>query len=112
MSIYFDFSKVLVVQMSCSLHCIIVISFLFNLQSKPWKSILTSRPVWAILVANAAGNYGAYMLLTQMPTYLKEVLKFDIKSVGFFFMVVLCSSIKIAIYTCNNGPLLRCLIIL
>ena len=62
---------------------------------------MTSRPVWAILVANAAGNYGAYMLLTQMPTYLKEVLKFDIKSVGFFFLVVLCTRIKIAIY--NNG---------
>jgi hypothetical protein len=50
-------------------------------QSKPWKSILTSLPVWAILVASATGNYGAYMLLTQMPTYLEEVLKLDIKSV-------------------------------
>ncbi|XP_022308668.2 sialin-like [Crassostrea virginica] len=56
-------------------------------KSKPWKSILTSRPVWAILVANAAGNYGAYMLLTQMPTYLKEVLKFDIKSNGVYSMI-------------------------
>lgn len=56
-------------------------------RAKPWKAIFTSLPVWAILVANAAGNYGAYMLLTQMPTYLKEVLKFDIKSNGLFSMI-------------------------
>ncbi|XP_062616836.1 sialin-like [Saccostrea cucullata] len=56
-------------------------------KGKPWKSILTSLPVWAILVTNAAGNYGAYMLLTQMPTYLKEVLKFDIKSNGIYSMI-------------------------
>ncbi|XP_055995958.1 sialin-like [Ostrea edulis] len=56
-------------------------------KSKPWKSFLTSLPVWAILVANAAGNYSAYMLLTQMPTYLKEVLKFGIKSNGLYSMI-------------------------
>ncbi|XP_061188671.1 sialin-like [Saccostrea echinata] len=56
-------------------------------KGKPWKSILTSLPVWAILVTNAAGNYGAYMLLTQIPTYLKEVLKFNIKSNGIYSMI-------------------------
>ncbi|XP_076093168.1 sialin-like isoform X1 [Mytilus galloprovincialis] len=55
--------------------------------AKPWKSILTSGAMWAILIANACGNYGAYMLLTQMPTYMKEVLKFDIKSNGVFSMI-------------------------
>ncbi|XP_069121261.1 sialin-like isoform X2 [Argopecten irradians] len=53
----------------------------------PWKAMLTSLPVWAILVANFCGNYGAYMLLTQMPTYMKEVLHFDIKSNGVFSMI-------------------------
>ncbi|KAL5009865.1 hypothetical protein ScPMuIL_012170 [Solemya velum] len=56
-------------------------------QSKPWKSIFKSGAMWAILVANACGNYGAYMLLTQMPTYMKEVLNFDIKSNGVFSMI-------------------------
>lgn len=56
-------------------------------QDKPWKAIFTSGPVWAILLANACGNYGAYMLLTQMPTYMKEVLKFDIKSNGAYSMI-------------------------
>lgn len=55
--------------------------------SIPWKSIFTSRPMWAIIVAHACGNYGAYMLLTQIPTYMKEVLKFDIKANGVFSML-------------------------
>ncbi|XP_052803963.1 uncharacterized transporter slc-17.2-like isoform X1 [Mya arenaria] len=56
-------------------------------QDKPWRAIFTSGPVWAILLANGCGNFGAYMLLTQMPTYMKEVLKFDIKSNGAFSMI-------------------------
>ena len=44
--------------------------------------IFTSGAVWAILLANACGNYGAYMIMTQIPTYMKDVLKFDIKSVS------------------------------
>ncbi|KAJ8303700.1 hypothetical protein KUTeg_018751 [Tegillarca granosa] len=50
-------------------------------ESKPWKAMFSSGAMWAILIANACGNYGAYMLLTQMPSYMKEVLHFDIKSV-------------------------------
>ncbi|XP_055859791.1 sialin-like [Biomphalaria glabrata] len=53
----------------------------------PWKSIFTSGPVWGILVAHACGNYGAYMLLTKLPAFMKEVLKFDIKSNGVFSML-------------------------
>lgn len=55
--------------------------------TKPWKKIFTSGAVWAILLANACGNYGAYMIMTQIPTYMKDVLKFDIKSNGAFSMI-------------------------
>ncbi|XP_067685982.1 sialin-like [Haliotis asinina] len=56
-------------------------------QITPWKSIFTSRAVWAIIVAHVCGNYGIYMLLTQLPTYMKDVLKFDIKANGLFSML-------------------------
>ena len=55
--------------------------------------IFTSGAVWAILLANACGNYGAYMIMTQIPTYMKDVLKFDIKSVSvltLFLIVLAC----------------------
>ncbi|XP_055900366.1 sialin-like isoform X1 [Biomphalaria glabrata] len=48
----------------------------------PWLRIFTSMPVWAIVVANITSDWGAYTLLTNIPTYINEVLKFDITSNG------------------------------
>ncbi|GFO24631.1 vesicular glutamate transporter 1 [Plakobranchus ocellatus] len=48
----------------------------------PWLSIILSLPVWAIVVANVTSDWGAYTLLTNIPTYINEVLKFDITSNG------------------------------
>ena len=50
----------------------------------PWKAILTSMPVWAIVVANTTANFGVYIILTSLPTFLKEAMNFDIKSNGLF----------------------------
>ncbi|CAL1526709.1 unnamed protein product [Lymnaea stagnalis] len=48
----------------------------------PWLKILLSLPVWAIIVANVASDWGAYTLLTNIPTYINEVLMFNITSNG------------------------------
>ncbi|XP_059148786.1 uncharacterized transporter slc-17.2-like [Physella acuta] len=48
----------------------------------PWLKIVTSLPVWAIIVANVTSDWGAYTLLTNIPTYINEVLKFDITDNG------------------------------
>ncbi|XP_076451310.1 sialin-like [Babylonia areolata] len=48
----------------------------------PWREIFTSRPIWALLVAHVSYNYTNYTLLTSLPTFMKEVLKFDIKQNG------------------------------
>ena len=40
-------------------------------------------PVWAILVANVSSDWGLFTLLTNIPTFLKDVLRFDIQSVSF-----------------------------
>lgn len=49
----------------------------------PWKSILMCPAVWAICAAHTANNWGFYTMLTCLPSYLKNVLKFDIKTNGF-----------------------------
>jgi len=36
----------------------------------PWKDIVTSKPVWAIVVAHTTENWGFYTLLTQLPTFM------------------------------------------
>jgi len=51
-----------------------------NLSSIPWASLLTSVPFWAILVAHVGQNWGFYVMLTELPTYMKTVLKFDLQS--------------------------------
>jgi len=49
----------------------------------PWKSIATSVPFWALLVANVSNSWGFYMMLTELPIYMKTILHFDTKSVTF-----------------------------
>ncbi|XP_044592760.1 putative inorganic phosphate cotransporter isoform X1 [Cotesia glomerata] len=48
----------------------------------PWKSILTSLPFWAILIAHISQNYGYETFMTQLPTYMKQILHFNIKTNG------------------------------
>ncbi|XP_068914200.1 putative inorganic phosphate cotransporter isoform X1 [Tenebrio molitor] len=44
----------------------------------PWISILTSLPVWAILVAGCATCWGGHTLLTEIPSYMSNMMKFDL----------------------------------
>ena len=41
----------------------------------PWKSILTSRPVWGVAAGHLASNWGNYQLNSLLPTYLSTVLQ-------------------------------------
>jgi len=45
----------------------------------PWRSILTSPPFWALLATHVAQNFGFYTLLTELPTYMSNVLHFNIR---------------------------------
>ncbi|KAG8227728.1 hypothetical protein J437_LFUL008010 [Ladona fulva] len=49
----------------------------------PWGKFLTSLPVWAIIVAHFSENWGFYTLLTQLPTFMKDTLEFDLAKAGF-----------------------------
>ncbi|XP_052770879.1 sialin-like [Mya arenaria] len=49
----------------------------------PWVKICTSLPVWAIIVTHACANWGTYTFMTNIPTYMQDVLKFNIKKTGF-----------------------------
>ncbi|KAK5641692.1 hypothetical protein RI129_010239 [Pyrocoelia pectoralis] len=50
--------------------------------STPWKEILTSLPVWGLIFAHSGHSWGFSTLLTNIPTYMDNVLNFDIKSNG------------------------------
>ena len=46
--------------------------------SVPWRSVLTSRPFLAILVAHTCCNWGWYMVLIELPHYMSTILKYKI----------------------------------
>ncbi|XP_060801007.1 vesicular glutamate transporter 1 isoform X2 [Amyelois transitella] len=53
----------------------------------PWKAMLTSPPVWAIVMAHFSENWGFYTLLTFLPTFMRDVFKFEISQTGFLSAV-------------------------
>ena len=65
-------------------------------QSIPWKQIATSAPVWAITATHVTQNFGKYIdmtpclywtlpgyyiLLTELPNYMKNVLHWEEKAI-------------------------------
>ncbi|CAB3259124.1 unnamed protein product, partial [Arctia plantaginis] len=48
----------------------------------PWKSIWTSMPFYALMVAHCGQNWGFWTLMTEMPSYMKQILEVDIKANG------------------------------
>ena len=62
----------------------------------PWKKILTSAPVWGIVLGHAASNWGNYTLNQQLPTYLSNVLRYSLSfngvlsSICYIFQTLVC----------------------
>ncbi|KAF5946236.1 hypothetical protein HYC85_016464 [Camellia sinensis] len=48
----------------------------------PWKLILSKAPVWALIISHFCHNWGTSILLTWMPTYYNQVLKFNLTESG------------------------------
>nr|CAD7427055.1 unnamed protein product [Timema monikensis] len=75
----------------------------------PWRAFFTSMPVWAVIVAHFCENWGFYTLLTQLPTFMKDALEFNLKKAGFMsalpylvMAIVLSFSGQLADYLITN----------
>ena len=55
-------------------------------EAPPWGTLLTSSAVWAIIVGHFCSNWGTYVLLAWLPTYVNKGLGVDFASVGVFAM--------------------------
>ncbi|XP_055912170.1 sialin isoform X1 [Eupeodes corollae] len=53
----------------------------------PWKEIFKSPPVYAIIASHFSENWGFYTLLTQLPTFLRDALNFNLDKTGFLSAV-------------------------
>ena len=52
-------------------------------------SIFSSPAVWAITAVHVSQSFGAYVLLTELPNYMKNVLHWDLKNKVMVVMVVM-----------------------
>lgn len=48
----------------------------------PWKEIWTSLPFISLIVLHCGQNWGFWTLMTEMPSYMKQILGVDIKANG------------------------------
>ncbi|XP_055294900.1 sialin-like [Sitodiplosis mosellana] len=55
-----------------------------NLPSTPWKEIFTSVPILVLIIAQVINDYVFYVLASDLPKYMKEVLKFSVADIGFY----------------------------
>jgi ACS family sodium-dependent inorganic phosphate cotransporter len=53
----------------------------------PWREFLKRGPVWAIIVAHFCNNWGLYVLLSWLPTYVNKGLGVDFEEVGRYTMI-------------------------
>ena len=50
----------------------------------PWRTLLTRKPVWAIIIAHFCNNWGLYVLLSWLPSYFSSQLGISLKSVWIY----------------------------
>uniref|UniRef100_A0A0C9RW65 TSA: Wollemia nobilis Ref_Wollemi_Transcript_9588_2211 transcribed RNA sequence n=1 Tax=Wollemia nobilis TaxID=56998 RepID=A0A0C9RW65_9CONI len=55
-----------------------------RVESIPWRLLLSKAPVWALITSHFCHNWGTFILLTWMPTYYNQVLKFNLTESGLF----------------------------
>jgi len=53
----------------------------------PYRAIFTSMPFYAILIAHTAQNWSFYTLLSELPTYMSQILHFNIRENAFLSAV-------------------------
>lgn len=51
--------------------------------SVPVLPMLLSLPLWTIIITQMCSNWSYYTLLTSLPTYMNDIMHFDIQSNGF-----------------------------
>lgn len=54
----------------------------------PWFKIVTSMPFIAVLIAHSGQNWGFWTLLTEIPTYMSNIMKYDIQDVSNFNLLI------------------------
>ncbi|XP_050326869.1 putative inorganic phosphate cotransporter [Bactrocera neohumeralis] len=72
----------------------------------PWLSILTSLPFWVLLLCNCAYNWGYWTMMTQIPSYIKNVFDKDIQSNALLSALPYTANLVFGLCFCALGQVL------
>ncbi|XP_076334379.1 sialin-like isoform X4 [Tachypleus tridentatus] len=64
---------------------LIVVRILEGLLGKapvPWKNVLTSVPIWMLIATHFGQDFGLNMFLTELPSYMKNILHYNMETNG------------------------------
>jgi ACS family sodium-dependent inorganic phosphate cotransporter len=56
-------------------------------ESVPWAAILREQSVWAIVIAHVCNNFGLYIILLWLPTYLHKSFGLPMERLGSYSVV-------------------------
>ncbi|KAG5896952.1 hypothetical protein JTB14_024799 [Gonioctena quinquepunctata] len=73
----------------------------------PWGKILTNLPVYAIIITHVCSIFGFFTVVNQLPTYMKDVLHFNIKDNGLLSSLPYLGKYIMAILSSYFADLLR-----
>lgn len=48
----------------------------------PWRSILTSGPLWGLIICQIGHDWGLFTIISDLPKYMSNVLHFTIAQVS------------------------------
>ncbi|CAH4029408.1 unnamed protein product [Pieris brassicae] len=75
----------------------------------PWKAMLRSPAAWALLCAGIGHDWGFYTMVSDLPKYMHDVLKFNIAETG---SMLPATCIILASYSgCNRTVALGCFVL-
>lgn len=55
-----------------------------NLPPTPFKAILTSLPVWAVIISQTGIDFSFYVMTTDLPKYFADVMRIDVERNGLY----------------------------
>ncbi|XP_075232233.1 sialin [Lycorma delicatula] len=73
----------------------------------PWLRVLTSPPVWAIIITHGCSVFGFFSIVNQLPTYMKYILAFNIKENGLLSSLPYLGKYLMAAFTSYIADWLR-----
>jgi hypothetical protein len=70
---------------------LIYVHVLQDIPPVPWREMAKSVPLWGLIFAQIGHDWGFFTLVTDLPKYFKDVMRFNIFEVSGFNIGLTCA---------------------